>query len=823
MKKFPDLTHDPEIEQYRKNRNYLFSDEKNKFKNISGNKCAFCETEYEQGLKQLIVPTGDLVLRRCWDKTYCQILSKTVCKGPNFEACRSSNSLFTREKSRCNVGILKAERNNFKWANTSLSHGASQFDKCCPDSCSGGCDSFSSKVPNTSSASLEPEDQYWTECSACKNDNDKNSYKNTFFLNRCVPSCKHPFRVPLLIDDGRSSDYEVQFCRESSKCKNRLIYDPEDSNCVRFCGKRFGNFISIEYDSLVSDDKSNPVCKRCEAPEHLYIQGEERITYGYNCTSGQFPEAQVVCWGLGHDKFKDLFKSSRKRVYRKSEDTVMDKLFFQTYWQEYSNCNIIDGDIRIHAGNGHQPEYDSGPEISKYEAEVCKAFRNVKYVTGIILIENWTMQTLGCFEHLKLIGGKTDTRYGLTMEEFDPLGLVVKKRGKGLNKIEYLGINVTVNAGISLQYGKPSEDVVLCHAKKEILDNFVLDDENGDKPVNKVHVGMVEEHVLKNINSLNATDKQKLTGFLEDLCENQDKCHPECGNSGCFGPSESDCRSCASFIDRTVEEAYTGGAKAGHKEIQGAYASDTNAIYRYDAFFEEVQKPNSTARIDENRFRNQRRPKCVSACPVALRFTNESTKECLPCHNECRPDEGCDGPTDEDCRSCRNFKVNYDHTSSSEIPFDIPKSRGFCTPSCETLQISTKLPSELMDLFEIKTIVRNPYFDDPNGSKKCKLSSCLKKPVSPYYDEESKEYKCDCEYIIDEEKKEVIFKGISCKDDILFEQKLKIENSDRGNATVAEYLKENCSSDFGVVISTANGIQFVRCFDKGLNVGQISG
>ena len=617
----------------------------------------------------------------------------------------------------------------------------------------------------------------------------------------------------------------MQFCRESSKCRNRLIYDPEDSNCVRFCGKRFGNFTSIEYDSLVSAGESDPgckaECKRCEAPEHLYIPGDNRVTYGYNCTSGQFPEAPVVCWGIGHDKFNDLFKTDEKINSKIHSKDSMNTEFFETFSQEYSNCNIIDGDIRIHAGDGPQSSA-SEQARSEYEAQVCAAFRNVKYVTGLVLIEYWTMRTLGCFENLKLIGGKTDTRFALTFKEFDPLGLVVKNREVDLNRMRFLGINVTVNAGISLDYGIPDEGNFFCHAKKEILDNFVLDDENGDKSVTKVHVAMVERHILKNQNSLNATEKQKLADFLEENCENKDKCHRECGNYGCFGPSESDCRFCANFIDRTVVEAYSGGVKASTKEIQGAHATETNAIYRYDAFFEEREKRNSSARIDDIRFKNNNRPKCVASCPVALRYTNESTKECLPCHNECSPDEGCAGPTDQDCRSCRNFNVTYDHTSS-EIPFDIPKSRGFCTPSCGNLQVSTSLPVELKNLFEIKTIVRNPYFEDPNTPKKCKLSSCLRKAVSPYYDKETEEYNCDCNYEIDKENEEVKFKGISCKD-ILVEQKLKIENDDRANATVATYLEENCSSDFGVVISNANGkILFERCFDRGLNLGQITG
>ena len=128
------------IEKYRKNREFLFEDEKNNFKTIAGRQCAFCETGYQEGLQNLSVPTDDLKLRRCWDKTNCQILSKTVCKGPSYESCRSANSLFTKQKTRCNVGILKAEKNNFEWAENS------RFDKCCPDSCSGGCDSFSSQV-----------------------------------------------------------------------------------------------------------------------------------------------------------------------------------------------------------------------------------------------------------------------------------------------------------------------------------------------------------------------------------------------------------------------------------------------------------------------------------------------------------------------------------------------------------------------------------------------------------------------------------------------------------------------------------------------------
>ncbi|XP_058451762.1 epidermal growth factor receptor isoform X1 [Malaya genurostris] len=67
----------------------------------------------------------------------------------------------------------------------------------------------------------------------------------------------------------------------------------------------------------------------------------------------------------------------------------------------------------------------------------------------------------------------------------------------------------------------------------------------------------------------------------------------------------------------------------------------------------------------------KRGEQCEDECPID-HYVNEETRECLPCHSECR---GCRGSGEDQCNDCRNLKL-YDGE-----PFD--NSTAFnCTSSC---------------------------------------------------------------------------------------------------------------------------------------------
>ncbi|CAG5079766.1 Oidioi.mRNA.OKI2018_I69.PAR.g9359.t2.cds [Oikopleura dioica] len=742
---------------YKKNRKKLFEMEAKNFEEIRyAKKCNYCQDEYQNRIQTLGGSSGDAakLKKRCWHSDTCQILSKTVCTGPISRFCGGPNSIFMKTTRRCNLGLLSQSGKEFDWAPKN------EFDECCPNSCSGGCDSFQSRVPSIERPGRLI-DQIWTTCSSCKNDNDKKIYKNTFFLERCLPTCMHSFRVPLMFveSNGESSTkkFEGEYCRESSQCKNRLVHDIEDSNCVRYCGKRFGKYNSIEYEALVAQNMTNPRCRRCDVAQPLTLKNST-IDYGYNCTSGHFPEAPVVCWGMDHPKWKNMMTGLDLEV-----DNMVP--FFEKHHEDFSKCNIIDGDLRIH--QGHKAN-------ESMEWKLCNAFRNVKFITGHLFIANWPMETLGCLENLKVISGKSDTRESQTFDETDQMGFILKKREDGTenmkNSLKYIGKNFSVMAGISIQFAPANKNVVICNTQEENLENFVIG-QGDEKPVVKLHVSYDKQHEdIYNIKDHDDEIKAKIDEILEDQCGNKNACHSECLN-GCFGPSESDCRSCKNFLDKTIEIPYEDGLgpeTQNSGEIQGA--NTTDAFYNLDEYFQasmiheaEVENTPESNRSKtfkgprvEN-YRNLLRPRCVEKCPRELRFANEATKECLPCDKECHPEHGCKGLMDTDCDQCRNFRVNYEKASTNS----------------------------------------------------------------------ENEAVCDCSFEVSEKNnQEITFKGKGnkCKEKL---KDLDLNNEEeRGNKTVIEFLnKKGCGdSNGGIVIKNDNGkIKFVTCWEDDLPVGaQIS-
>lgn len=49
----------------------------------------------------------------------------------------------------------------------------------------------------------------------------------------------------------------------------------------------------------------------------------------------------------------------------------------------------------------------------------------------------------------------------------------------------------------------------------------------------------------------------------------------------------------------------------------------------------------------------KRGEQCEDECPTD-HYVDEATRECFPCHLECR---GCTGPTEAHCSDCRNYKL----------------------------------------------------------------------------------------------------------------------------------------------------------------------
>ena len=54
-------------------------------------------------------------------------------------------------------------------------------------------------------------------------------------------------------------------------------------------------------------------------------------------------------------------------------------------------------------------------------------------------------------------------------------------------------------------------------------------------------------------------------------------------------------------------------------------------------------------------------PKCVETCPEGF-YINEATKTCHPCHNDCH---SCWGSTPDLCYECRNFRLITDNGTSN--------------------------------------------------------------------------------------------------------------------------------------------------------------
>ena len=403
------------------------------------------------------------------------------------------------------------------------------------------------------------------------------------------------------------------------------------------------------------------------------------------------------------------------------------------------------------------------------------------------------------------------------------------------NSLKYIGKNFSVMAGISIQFAPANKNVVICNTQEENLENFVIG-QGDEKPVVKLHVSYDKQHEdIYNIKDHDDEIKAKIDEILEDQCGNKNACHSECLN-GCFGPTESDCRSCKNFLDKTIEIPYEDGLgpeSQNNGEIQGA--NTTDAFYNLDEYFQasmnheaEVENTPESKRSKtfegprvEN-YRNLLRPRCVEKCPQELRFANEATKECLPCDKECDPQQGCKGLMDTDCDQCRNFRVNYEKGSTI---FEIPKSvKFFCVASCE-FEVTTDLPDILIPFFLEKQITRAPFFKEPNASpKSCSLlSECL----SAASTNSENEAVCDCSFVVDEKNnQEITFKGKGnkCKEKL---KELDLNNEEeRGNKTVIEFLnKKGCGdSNGGIVIKNDNGkIKFVTCWEDDLPVGaQIS-
>lgn len=110
---------------------------------------------------------------------------------------------------------------------------------------------------------------------------------------------------------------------------------------------------------------------------------------------------------------------------------------------------------------------------------------------------------------------------------------------------------------------------------------------------------------------------------------------------------------------------------------------------------------------------------CEDECPVDD-YSDDSTHECIPCHEECK---GCTGPGPDNCLTCRNFKIYDDGNPTNNLSFvcaslcppEYPhrvfpddKSDAYCSSAAAGPLLgplsSNKVPIVIITLFSIAVI-----------------------------------------------------------------------------------------------------------------------
>ena len=237
-------------------------------------------------------------------------------------------------------------------------------------------------------------------------------------------------------------------------------------------------------------------------------------------------------------------------------------------------------------------------------------------------------------------------------------------------------------------------------------------------------------------------------------------CDPEC--ELCFGPTDFECDLCANFSlfhsdpdsGNITMQCVPSCANVSTLERVCRDACELNQYVRVNSTEMELFCYNCSELCDPNRmcsgpeptqcgacrfFYNTLSGSCVERCPVGT-YSNESN-DCLPCDNECTPEDGCFGPSAAECNSCSNVSVSASLLSefssdSSDVCLERCPSQFYldtdtstclpCSPAC----IGCTGPTP----YDCIACLNNSFVE--NGRRRCVLS-CNQNSSQLYYDDEN--------------------------------------------------------------------------------------
>ena len=151
--------------------------------------------------------------------------------------------------------------------------------------------------------------------------------------------------------------------------------------------------------------------------------------------------SKILGTGFG---FREKFHPKATSEHR--NETVYPKVF-QPDMKDIENttihflehCNVLDGDFDIKVASRLTDE-----------VKICKYIENLRVITGHVRINNWPGETLGCFERLQYIGGKTITNAGYE-HKFSSIGFITRQaKGSNYTRIKLISDMEGVNISYSL-------------------------------------------------------------------------------------------------------------------------------------------------------------------------------------------------------------------------------------------------------------------------------------------------------------------------------------------------------------------------------------
>ncbi|XP_047205925.1 melanoma receptor tyrosine-protein kinase-like isoform X2 [Girardinichthys multiradiatus] len=276
----------------------------------------------------------------------------------------------------------------------------------------------------------------------------------------------------------------------------------------------------------------------------------------------------------------------------------------------FLNCTKINGDIiLLESSFKGDPHYNIGP----MDAEKLRNFRTVKEITGYLMITSWpdNMTSLSVFENLEIIRGRSavQNQYSFVVAN------VVHLQWLGLRSLK------EVSAGNVILKNNPE----LCYT-----------------------------HTIKWSQFFRSAAQANRTNT--DMCKQENQtCHHECSEDGCWGPGPTMCVSCLHVTRGAHCVAHCNLFQGEPKEAQ----INGRCVQCHHECLLQTGRLSCRGLGPANcsecaHFKDGRQ--CVSHCPHGVPGDGDTliwkyadkTGQCQLCHQNCS--EGCSGPGLSGCK-----------------------------------------------------------------------------------------------------------------------------------------------------------------------------